>query len=177
MLSWAGKSSALWFLGSHCFDTLRWLFEDEAETVYCVSRSRVLKERGVDTPDFFHTIVQFGNGAVGMIDNQWILPDTEPFIVDFKLNLLGSEGGVRADCTHNRTVEKYTGAEATYPTTLIHTDIHGKPGGFAIESIRHFADCIIEGREPMVGLEDGLAVTRFLLAAERSAETGQPVRL
>ena len=29
MLSWAAKSSILWFLGSHSLDTLRWLFDDE----------------------------------------------------------------------------------------------------------------------------------------------------
>ncbi|MFW6271082.1 MAG: Gfo/Idh/MocA family protein, partial [Bacillota bacterium] len=37
MLSWADKSSILWFLGSHTVDTLCWLFNDEVEKVYSVS--------------------------------------------------------------------------------------------------------------------------------------------
>ena len=39
MLSWAGKTSILWFLGSHTIDALRFLLRDEVVRVYSVSRS------------------------------------------------------------------------------------------------------------------------------------------
>jgi predicted dehydrogenase len=36
-ISWAEKSSALWFLGSHTVDAITWLFNDRIRRVYAVS--------------------------------------------------------------------------------------------------------------------------------------------
>lgn len=59
MLSWAAKSSILWFLGSHSLDSLRWLVDSEAKRVYSVKREGLLKERGVDVPDIYLTTIEF----------------------------------------------------------------------------------------------------------------------
>ena len=63
-ISWAAKSSVLWFLGPHATDTVRWLYDDEVREVYAVSRRSTLKSMGVDTPDFYTVILQFENGGV-----------------------------------------------------------------------------------------------------------------
>lgn len=49
--------------------------------------------------------------------------------------------------------------------------------GFATESIRHFVNCVWNATEPLVGGVDGLRASEILVAAEKSAATGQPVRL
>ena len=177
MLTWVDRSSPLWFLGSHCLDLLRWILNDEVKTVYCVCQSGLLKGRGVDTPDGFHTVFQFRNGAVAVMENQWVLPNSEPSIIDFRLDLVGTEGAVNVDCAHNRTVQKYTKDQATYPNMLTLTEVQGRKQGFVVESIRHFVDCLVEDADPLVGVEDGLINTEVLVAAERSAETGKPVEL
>jgi len=175
MLSWAAKSSVLWFLGSHCLDLLRWFFQDEVSRVYCVSQSTVLAGMGIDTPDVFHTVLQFAGGATAVMDNGWILPESEPSLVDFKLDLVGTEGAMHADVTHNRAVQKYTRTEAAYPNIIAQVEVHGKKLGFTLESIRYFVDCIAGDTEPLVGVDDGLANTKVLVACERSAETGEPI--
>jgi len=44
---WASRSSALWFLGSHVVDVLRFVLADEMTRVFSVSRSgRTLRPRG-----------------------------------------------------------------------------------------------------------------------------------
>jgi len=177
MLSWAARSSPLWFLGCHTFDLLRFILGDEADTVYCVSRSRVLKEKGVDTPDHFTCTFQFKGGATAVMENAWILPETEPAIIDFKLELFGSEGAIYADISHNRTLQLYTKEKATYPNMLTAYEVYGETKGFVFESIRAFADCVIHARRPPVGVEDGLLNTRACCAAERSAREGVPVRI
>jgi len=177
MLSWSARSSVLWFIGSHGLDLLRWILGDEVRTVYSVSRSRVLKGMGIATPDFYHTILQFKNGPVAIMDAGWVLPETEPFTGDFKFDLVGSEGAVIIDCTHNRTIQKYTKDEAIYPFLSASMEMYGKLQGFTLESIRHFVECVVEDEQPLVGLEDGLINTRVLAAAERSAETGLPIEL
>lgn len=186
MLSWGGQSNVLWFLGSHSVDLVRWLFADEIERVYCVSRSRVLKARGLDTPDFFHTICELRKGGVAHIENCWIMSNAFPTVADLKCEFIGSEGTALFSVVKNETVEFYSDhplrafgstPQIMFPDTNVLMDIHGKPTGFAIESILYFVDCVLNGKKPFITPEDGLINTKVLLAALESARTGQPVTI
>jgi len=177
MLSWSGKSTVIWFLGSHSVDLVRWLFDDEVTRVYSVSRSKVLKARGVDTPDFFLTIVELAGGGVAHIENCWIMSESMPTVFDFKLEMIGSEGTCFADCSSHRMLQTYTPEGPEYADVAVRTEVQGEPGGFGINSIRHFADCVIEDVEPAVSPRDGLENTRVLVAIHESAQSGQPVEV
>jgi len=177
MLSWAGKSTVAWFIGSHSVDLLRWFFEDEVVRVYSVARSRVLKPMGIDTPDFFHMILEFSRGGVAHVENCWILSESFPTVFEFKVELVGSQGHVMADLSGNRMLQKYTLEGGSYPDVIGAPNVHGRAVGFAVESIRHFVDCIIEDRQPLVGGADGLAATRVICAIDESVRTGLPVDL
>ena len=50
-LDWAGASSPVWFLGSHCFDLVRHLSGQEVVSVYAVGQKRLMVECGLDTFD------------------------------------------------------------------------------------------------------------------------------
>lgn len=175
MLSWAADSTVIWFLGSHSVDLVRWLFDDEIVRVYSVSRSSVLAERGIDTPDFFHTICELEGGGIAHIENCWIMSTEMPTVFDFKMELVGSEGTAFVDASSHRMLQTYTPEGAQYPDVAVVTDIHGQPNGFGVQSIRHFADCVIEGREPIISLQDGLENTRVLVAIHESARTREPM--
>jgi len=177
MLKWASRSSVLWFIGSHSIDTIMWLLGDRPTRVYSVSRSRVLKGKGVDTPDFYQTVLEFSGGAVAMVENCWIVPNNTPNIIDLKCEIIGDAGALYVDCSHHRVLQRYSPGVATYPDVLVAPVVQGKQLGFAVESIRHFAECVLEDREPLVTGEDGLQVTRVICAAEESTKTGQPVCL
>lgn len=177
MLSWAAKSTVAWFIGTHSIDTVRWLLDDEVRRVYAVSRSRVLKEMGVDTPDFYQATLEFKSGATAVVENSWILPNTTPNIIDLKCEIVGSKGALYVDGSHHRTLEKYTETEASYPDVLVMPAIYGEQKGFAAESIRHFIDCVLHDREPRVTGRDGLEVTKVVQAIEESVRTGNAVEL
>lgn len=177
MLSWASKSTVMWFIGSHSIDTIRWLLDDEVKRVFSVSGSRVLKGMGIDTPDYYQTTLEFEGGATAVIENSWIMPNTMPNIVDIKCTLVGSKGAVYLDGSHHRAVEEYTQTDASYPDVFVMPTIYGEQKGFAADSIRHFIDCVVNDREPMVTGQDGLAVTKAICAAEESIRTGQPVEI
>ncbi len=176
MLPWAGRSNVLWFLASHCLDTLRWVLGDEVVRVYSTSSSRVLHERTIETPDFYLTTLEFKNGARALLENSWILPEASTTLVDFRLSVLGDQAALRFDGSPHQLVQvgpqKPEGVD-----TFISPRVHGHMKGFATESIRHFVDCLAEGRRPMVGYEDGREVTRIILAIEQSAHTRRPVAL
>lgn len=175
MLSWAGRSTVLWFIGSHSIDTIRWLLGEEVCRVYGVARSDVLRARGIDTPDFYFSTLEFPSGAVAVIENSWILPNAAPNLVDVKCELVGTRGALYMDATHNRALEKYTETDAGYPDLFVMPTIHGRQQGFAAESIRHFIECVREGRKPMVTGYDGLMATKVICAIEESIRTRQPV--
>lgn len=184
MLSWGGTSTVVWFLGSHSVDLVRWLFDDEVVRVYSVARSRVLAARGINTPDFFHTICELKGGGVAHIENCWIMSDAMPTVFDFKCEFIGSEGTAFVDCSSHRMLQKFSSHEllpissspgTAYPDVIVKLNIHGKPGGFGIESIQHFADCVVNGRTPLVSVEDGVRNTAALVAVHESAESGMPV--
>lgn len=177
MLSWAEKSSVAWFLGSHAIDTMRWLTGDEVERVYAVSRSRVLASRGIATPDIFQAILEFKNGTIATLENNWILPNSTPKVNDIKINVLGERGMFNLDLTNNQTIERYLETKADHPDILVMYDIHGRPMGFAYESIRHFVECLATGQEFLVTLDDGINTSRTILAILESAAKGEPVTL
>ncbi|HNT35119.1 MAG TPA: Gfo/Idh/MocA family oxidoreductase [bacterium] len=177
MLSWSGKSTVMWFIGSHSLDTLFWLFGKPLQRVYSVARSEVLASKGITTPDYYCCILEFEGGGTAMLENGWILSESTPNIIDLKCSILGSEGTIYIDGSHHRMLQKYTATEATYPDVFVLPTVYGKPGGFAAESIRHFADCIVENKQPMVGAKEGLAVTKAILAIEESVRSGHPVTL
>ncbi len=175
MLSWAARSSILWFLGSHAVDTLRFLSGDEVERVYAVVRSGVLNARGIEVPDIYQAILEFRSGMIATTENNWIVPDTNPSVNDFKINVLGSKGMISLDLTHNQLIEKYLEKSAFHPDVLVAPCIHGKRPGFAYESIRTFVDCLAQDKPLPVTLKDGIRVSRVILAMFESAAKGEPV--
>ena len=144
----------------------------------------MLSSRGINTPDFFHTICELRGGGVAHVENCWIMSDAMPTVFDFKCEFIGSEGTAFIDCSSHRMLQMFSGKElqpfsstpgAAYPDVAVRLDIHGKPIGFGIESILHFVDCVVEGKTPLVGAEDGVRNTAALVAIHESAASGQPV--
>ncbi|MGI6567643.1 MAG: Gfo/Idh/MocA family oxidoreductase [Firmicutes bacterium] len=177
MLPWAAQSSILWFLGSHSVDTLRWFFSDEVEQVYAVSSSGVLKKQGVDTEDIYQTILQFRNGGIATMENGWITPDTHPCVNDIKFNITGTKGMINLDLSNNQMIERFTEDKNDRPDVLVRHFIHGKPKGFAYESIRHFVDCLVSGEEFLVSIYDAANTSLVILAIFESVAAGKPVKV
>lgn len=178
MLSWAQRSSALWFLGSHVVDALRFVLQDEVCRVYAVSRQGVLAAHGVAAPDVHLSILEFTSGTVASMENSWVLSEDNPMVYDFKLEVVGDKGQILADPSHNGAVKRMIGGGLRYGDTagVLPTGAT-RVGGFVLESIARFVDAVLRGAPLMAGVEDGLASTRVLTAIEASVARGVPVDL
>jgi predicted dehydrogenase len=176
MLSWAGQSSALWFLASHMVDLVRWMLADEPTRVYAVSRDGILKRLGVSAPDVTVATVEFKRGAVAVFEHAWILPRTQPVIKDLKLEILGSEGAIYVDGSHNRTLELYSAEKAAWPD-LLAPPTGSHLTGFVLDSIAYFVDAVVHDTPVLATGQDGIAVTRLICAILESIETRAPVEL
>lgn len=175
MLSWAAKSSPLQFLGSHVVDLIHFLSGAAVQRVYSVSRSVVLKGLGVDTPDFFQSILELSTGGTAVVENCWVLDEHAPSVFDFQCEVVGSKGTAYVNASHHRMAEIYSEKGVELPDVSAAADLYGRPVGFALAAIQHFVDCVLNDQNPLVTGEDGLAAARVLAAVERSAQSGMPV--
>ena len=177
MLSWAGRSTVAWFLASHLADLARWLTGREVERVYAVARSRVLAARGVDTPDFFQSLLEMEGGAVVHLENCWIMSNSQPNLFDLKMELFGAQGSLYVDMATHRMMQKYTLRGGEYPDMAVVQEIQGRYGGFGMESIRHFARCVQGQERPLISPQDAVENVRIVAALHESAAKGEAVRL
>lgn len=173
MLSWAAKSNPLHFLGTHLIDLVRYISQSEVNRVYSVSRSVVLNKMGIDTPDFFQSVLELSGGATAYLENCWIIAENAPSVWEFKAEFVGSKGTVFVDLSHHRMIEKYTGLGAGMPDVGEPYDLKGNPLGHA--SIEHFIDCVIHDTAPLVSGEDGLAAVKIVAALEKSSQIRGPI--
>ena len=176
MLKWAGRSSALWFLGSHMVDVVGWILGDKPEKLFVVSRGGVLKARGIDIPDFHVATVEYAKGTVAVFEHAWILPRSQNTVKDLKLELLGSDGALYVDGSHNRTVELYTAAKGAFPDMLV-PPFGPHLTGFVLDGVVHFIEAVTQGKPVLATGREGLANTKTIAAMIEAANCGQSVTL
>lgn len=177
MLKWSSNSSALWFLGSHTIDLGRWLIESEVKRINAVSKSGVLTSKGIQCPDFFVATLEFENGTVGVFENSWILPASQPTVKDFTVEILGEKGAFFVDAANNRTVQKFTEEKAVFPDLFAVTTNQRGTTGFVFESVKYFVDAVLDGKAMLATVEDGLENTKILCGIIESAESSSTIFL
>ncbi|MGW6278718.1 Gfo/Idh/MocA family protein [Kribbella sp. NPDC055071] len=174
MLSWAGRSSPAWFLMPHSIDLLTWLTGRTPTRVSAVGSRGVLERRGVDTWDVIHALLTFDDGTTGSISSAWILPDAGEGIVDFRFGVVGTEGSVAADLSHQGLATVTDRQRSLWP-------LAGRIGrsavGPAVWMVQDFAAGLIDAGALGPGIDQGLLVTETICAIERSLETGNSVDL
>lgn len=177
MLPWASRSSILWFLGSHSFDTLQWLFHDRVKRVYTVSNRGVLDALNVPTEDVFLSTLEFENGGIAQMENGWITPNANPCVNDIKCNLCGDKAMIAIDASNHNLIQFYSDEKVMVPDIIVRNQIHGRVKGFAYESIRSFVDKLATGEPFTVSLEDAARTSLAILAIMESAKTRTPVEI
>jgi predicted dehydrogenase len=172
MLAWATRSGPEWFLFPHTIDVVRWIVGREATQVYAVGRRGVLTGLGIEAYDAIQAIVHFGDAFV-TFETCWIIPNSWPSAVDSTMTLFGTTGRMEID-QNDQGISLAGNTFATGAPYGLY-DSHGTKGGFYLEGIRHFVDCLVDDREPIPTGEDGLAVTRIIAAIDASIASGSPV--
>ena len=167
-----GRVSAMLSGGCHAMDAARYLMESEIVSVSARSWS---PGEGED-PD--HTgnantiaVVKFANGAMGKVSactTQWM-----PY--NFNIDVFGTDGVVRGDKLYTKKLPGLTGFAELTTVLPDNGDVAHHP--FPAE-IAHFLDCIVDGVESHVSLEDAANTHQACFAAdESSANDGAPITL
>ena len=152
----------------HLADLLRWYLRSEVATVYA-RFNRILHADKVEVETGGLVMLTFTDGTFATIDCSWSRPLGYPIWGGLALELVGERGVVAADGFRQNLINY--GSQDVLTSWL--------PWGSDADRgmVEEFVSAIRERRAPAVTGEDGLKAVEIVMAAYRSAETGQVVRL
>jgi predicted dehydrogenase len=174
MLSWASRTSPIFFMTSHDLDLVHWYLEDRVEEVYAHEVSGVLRGRGVDVHDGVEALIRFRGGAVATFHSSWIHPNGFPGLTDSWLQIIGTEGVLSLG--RGREHELYRATGATSPRFGTADEIGGTVRGAFRISLEHFLEAVRSGTKPMTSAARTFGVTATQCAIIESLRTRRPVR-
>jgi len=175
-----GGGGSLMDLGGHCIDLLEMLF-GRAHSVFCMTGNLVQKYASEDTAV---VLLEFANGAKGVVDNLFNIPDESS---KNRLELYGSKGSILAEGTIGQgatgdMVAFVREADAGYEAQQERAAGGGRP--IAPDSVNPyraeveaFSKAVLEDSDPPVGGHAGVWSQIVLDACYKSAATGQVVTL
>ncbi|MBS4190228.1 Gfo/Idh/MocA family oxidoreductase [Bacillus sp. FJAT-49705] len=157
----------------HDLDLMLWLM-GPVESVQAMAATRLRK---IETEDVAAAVVQFKNGALGVIEAATTIypKNLEESIAIFGEIATVKISGRNATFIETWDIEGVSEEEADKIKNEIKEDPFGKPGHQCI--IEDMVLAVKENRNPIVTGEDGIAPVKLILAILESAETGKKVIL
>jgi myo-inositol 2-dehydrogenase/D-chiro-inositol 1-dehydrogenase len=156
----------------HDIDLARWMLQSEPQSIYAVGACYAHEEFAqFNDGDNVAALMQFQNQAMAFM----LAGRTAPHGYNVETEVIGTKATLRIGSVpaENR-VELLDGQGVRRLCSYNFVDRFGE--AFLAE-LTEFAHCIREGRQPGIKVEDGLEATRIALAATRSFQEHELVRL
>jgi UDP-N-acetylglucosamine 3-dehydrogenase len=167
------KISALLGDGIHDADLMLWFSQAKPVSVY----AQEVHPGTCKHPDAGWAVMRLDNGAVGVIESVWHLPETTPYQIDARMEVIGADGALYINCGE-AGLEIHDAGGVRLPDTMYWPHMAGGRFGVLRQELRYFADCVIQGRAPdHITPEESQAAVRLMAAAAESSRTGEVVRL
>jgi len=159
-------------IGIHVTAQLNWLFGSEPLEVFAKAKNLRKEAKENDVFDFVLIMVTYEGGKNGIIDISWAYPQGwAPFYST--LNIVGTKGKLEYSDKDSNPMSVIDGG-IIYPrySPLISTMLTS----FQRE-LNHFLDCIVNGVNPVITLEDAYKALMVIEAAYRSIDERKPVKI
>lgn len=151
---------------SHEIDYLRFLAGEMVSVSAVASR---LSDLEIDAEDTALLLFQLSSGAVGSLHL-----DMTDRAQTRRCRFVGTEGTLVWEGSRHQ-VEFFSGKTKSWET-VCSGETYDRNEMYAKE-LRHFMDCVENKTEPSVTGDDGRRVLQIVLAAKRSAKSGQAVSI
>ena len=167
------KISALMGDGIHDADLMLWFAQAKAVSVY----AQEVHPGTCKYPDAGWAMMRLENGAVGVVESVWYLPETTPYQIDAQLEVIGTEGALYINCG-DAGLHIHDAGGIQMPDTMYWPHMLGGRFGILRQELRYFADCVAQGQPPdRITPAESRAVVQLMAAATQSSHTGKVVRL
>jgi len=160
--------------GIHELEAMTWYANSPVTQVYGESAKRLSPDLLGD--DAYFALLRFESGAIGSLESSWLLPPTEPAGLNSRFDIVGTKGCVYIGNV-NHPLFVCTEERNYHPDTSYWPVLHGRAVGDLRESMHHFLTCMLEDREPIVGLKEGRLAVHLVRAIQSSCRQGLPVKL
>jgi predicted dehydrogenase len=176
--TWAMDGGTLMNQCTHGIDLLQWMLGEDAVRVQAQTRRFM---RPIEAEDFGTAIVEFKNGAVGIIEGT---ADIYPTNLNETLSIFGEKGSVVIGGLAVNKLETWRFADAAVLGDTEDTALN--PGekdpptvyGFGHEALfKDFVEALDQNRDPLIAGEKGKKALEIILAIYKSQKTRQPVDL
>jgi predicted dehydrogenase len=175
-----GGGGSLMDMGGHCIDLLE-MFFGEVVSVSCVINNTVHDYKSEDSAV---AMLTFANGAIGVVDNFFCMPDTAS---KNALELYGSGGSILASGTIGQADAGTMTATLSDPNAAYDAQQdRSDDGNFAIAptpvntyeaEVVEFSAAILENRQPSNNAASGVRSQKVLDACYESARTHKAVKI
>lgn len=161
-------------MGAHCIDLLETLLSTRVKEVSAFQDTLV---QDYDVEDTSVVLLKFENGAIGIIDNCFNIPDKAS---QNRLEIYGSEGSILAEGSigqeptgrgflYRYPQKAYESEQRRIVEEIGAQEIKYEPIKMYAAEIDHFSECILEDREPEINGEVGLWNMKIISACYESA--------
>lgn len=164
--------------GTHDLDFLLWCHEGVRPTrVYAQSVYRIMKQAH-DVPDCTWIMVTMEDGTVFTVGAGWVLPPGYPHFCMATVEFVATEGAILLDDSHRDLILNTMAGRMVLPLSTMPGERvgHVYQGPMQAETT-HFIEAVALNRPVLVTPEQARQVLEVTLAADLSAERGQPVDL
>lgn len=158
-------------VNSHDFDVVRWMADSDITRVFAQVRARKAVDVLAAHPDFYDVaavLCELENGALGVIDGTCPVD----YGYDARAEILGTDGLLTVGTVPQGTVVRVGRDGQVFQHTF--RSWRDRHRGAYLREDQEFVACIRSGRAPCPGAIDGLRALEAVLAANRSARSGQP---
>jgi len=176
--TWEQDGGTLMNQCTHGIDLLQWMMGEDAVRVQAQTR-RFL--RPIEAEDFGAAIVEFKNGAVGIIEGS---ADIFPKNINETLSVFGEKGSVVIGGLAVNKLETWRFADAEKIGDIEEKVLNPNEKdpltvyGFGHSALfKDFIEAIEQDREPLISGESGKKALEIILAIYKSQKTGKPVDL
>lgn len=168
-------------LGCHTIELARYAFGKKDRIVEVMAWGARLVHHGkTKGEDNALLVLKFASGGIAHCELSW----TTKGGLDLRNEIHGSEGSIFTDVTRSTPIASFTGRPAGYVVEKADLDFgwtrplpeEAFAYGYQAE-MRHFVECVREGRTPRETYEDGFVVNTVLDAGYRSMRSGRWVRI
>jgi scyllo-inositol 2-dehydrogenase (NAD+) len=163
---------------THDLDFALWcLAQRKPIRVYSQQVEKVLIKSS-NSPDCQFIMVTLDDGTVITVGAGWVLPSSYPNYSSTKMEFIGSEGAVIIDDTHSDVTLMTEKRGIEYPMS----SMPGEPVGHVFagpmaEETNNFLECVLFDRPTIVQAREARKVMEVYLAADLSAERGEPISM
>jgi UDP-N-acetylglucosamine 3-dehydrogenase len=167
-----GKVSIFYFIGVHDFEMMCAYMHAKPTRVYSQQVKKVHVEIGCE--DTTISLVNFDNGALGLIELCWALPENNVLGINTYVEVVGEKAAGYVNIM-DQGISIITEDKVLFPDTLHWPEYNGRVQGDLKEELQHFVTATLSGDPYLTKIENAIIAVKIIEACFVSIKAGKPI--